>query len=418
MSTDVAQTNLSPSTKRSPEVEQHAENTGESSLLDLAVVLAEQKTTIFSVTAIFAVLSVALALLLPKQYTASVTLLPPKESPSLSSALSSQLGSLGGMAALAGGSLGLKSSNDTIVGILKSRSVEMAVVQRFNLVQEYHAEFPEDARAAFERNAEVSGDGKDGFIHIAVRNRDPRRAAELANGYVDQFRKVSEHLAVTEAAQRRLFFERQLEEAKNNLANAEEEMKKTEQRTGVIQLDSQARALIESAASLRAEIVAKEVQIESLRTFATDQNEQLVQAQRELDSLRAQLAKLGGSADGEETGIIEPRGKVSEAGLEYVRRIRDVKYYETIFEILARQFEAAKLDEAKQGGLIQVLDPAVPPDRKSAPKRLLIIIGFTGFGFFLSSLFVIIRAMYRRALADSQTAGNLHRLRAALFRRG
>src|ERR1035437_5161788 len=336
----------------------------EISLLDLLIVLAERKRIIFRVTAVFAILAIIVSLVLPKRYTATVTLLPPQQNSSMGAALASQLGNLGGMAALAGGSLGLKTPNDMFVGMLKSRTVEDAMVQHFGLMQEYDRKYLSDARKTFESRATIDGSGKDGLIHISVEDRDPQRAAELANGYVNRFRIQSQHLAITEASQRRLFFEQQLEQAKDNLAIAEEALKQTEQKTGLIQLDSQARALIESAASLRAQVAAKEVQIQGIRTYATGENAQLVEAQQELDSMRAQLAKLGGSEDSASGGLIVPKGQVPAAGLEYVRKLRDVKYNETIFDILARQFEAAKLDEAKQGGLIQVVDPAVTPDRR------------------------------------------------------
>jgi len=136
----------------------------------------------------------------------------------------------------------------------------------------------------------------------------------------------------------------------------------------VIQLDSQARALIESGASLKAQIAEREVEIQGMQTYATGENAQLVQAQRELEGMRAQLAKLGGSENSTEGELLVPKGRVPEAGLEYVRKLRDVKYNEAIFDILARQFELAKLDEAKEGALIQVVDPAVPPDKKSFPN--------------------------------------------------
>ena len=164
---------------------------------------------------------------------------------------------------------------------------------------------------------------------------------------MDEFRELSKHLAFTEAQQRAAFFQQQLEESKDNLANAEEALKRTEQTTGLIQLDSQAKALIESAAELRAQIAAKEVQIQAMQTYATGENAQVIQAQQELESMRGQLAQLGGS-DESANSLIVPKGKVPEAGLEYVRKLRDVKYYETIFDILARQFEIAKLDEAKR----------------------------------------------------------------------
>jgi uncharacterized protein involved in exopolysaccharide biosynthesis len=387
----------------------------EISLLDLLIVLAERKRIILSVTAAFAVIAIIVSLVLPPRYTATVTLLAPQQSSSMGAALASQLGNMGGMAALAGGSLGLKSPNDMYVAMFKSRTVEDAMVQHFGLMQEYHAKFSSDARKAFETHATVDGSAKDGMIHISVQDRDPRRAADIANGYVDQFRLQSQHLAITEASQRRLFFEQQLEQAKDNLANAEEAMKQTQQKTGVIQLDSQARALIESATSLRAQVAAKEVQIQGMRTYATGENSQVVQAQQELDSTRAQLAKLGGSEDSASGGIIVPKGQVPEAALEYVRKLRDVKYNETIFDILARQFEVAKLDEAKQGALIQVVDPAVSPDKRSFPKRGIIVMGATAAGFLTGIFIAFLLAGFRHLSADHETTLKLHLLRRVLL---
>ena len=389
----------------------------EISLLDLLIVLAERKRIIFRVTAVFAILAIIVSLVLPKRYTATVTLLPPQQNSSMGAALASQLGNLGGMAALAGGSLGLKNPNDMFVGMLKSRTVEDAMVQHFGLMQEYDRKYLSDARKTFESRATIDGSGKDGLIHISVEDRDPQRAAELANGYVNQFRIQSQHLAITEASQRRLFFEQQLEQAKDNLAIAEEALKQTEQKTGLIQLDSQARALIESAASLRAQVAAKEVQIQGIRTYATGENAQLVEAQQELDSMRAQLAKLGGSEDSASGGLIVPKGQVPAAGLEYVRKLREVKYNETIFDILARQFEAAKLDEAKQGGLIQVVDPAVTPDRKSSPKRTLIVVVATVCGFLLGVLWAFMAKALENAQNNPEDRERLAQLKTMLFRK-
>ena len=389
-----------------------AKDDDEISLLDLLIVLAERKRTIFWVTAAFAVLALVVSLILPVRYTATVTLLPPQQNSSMGAALASQLGNLGGMAALAGGSLGLKNPNDMYVAMLKSRTVEDAMVQHFGLMQEYKERYLSEARKKFEHYATVDGSGKDGLIHISVEDHDPRRAAALANGYIDQFRNLSEHLAITEAGQRRLFFQQQLEQAKDNLANAEEALKETEQKTGLIQINSQARALIEAAASLRAQVTAKEVQIQAMQTYATGQNSQLVQAQQELDSLRAQLVKLGGSEDSG-GGLIVPKGQVPAASLEYVRKMRDVQYYETIFEILARQFELAKLDEAKEGALIQVVDPAIPPDKRSFPKRGLIVVGATFVGFFVAVFLALWQAALQRMKDDPETSSKLALLRHA-----
>lgn len=386
----------------------------EISLLDLLIVLAERRRVILVVTSVFAVVAIIVSLLLPQRFTADVTLLPPQQGSSVGAAMASQLGNLGGMASLAGGSLGLKSPNDMFVAMLRSRTVEDAMVEHFGLMQEYHKKYQSDARKVFEKRTTVDGSGKDNLIHISVEDGDPRRAAEIANGYVDQFRSLSQHLAISEASQRRLFFEQELEQAKDKLADAEEALKVTEQKTGLIQLDSQARALIESAATIRAQITAREVQIQGMQTYATGENAELVQAQRELDSLRGQLAKLGGS-EGGNGELIVPKGLVPEAGLEYARKLRDVKYYETIFDILARQYEVAKLDEAKEGALIQVVDPAIPPDKRSFPKRGLIVIGATAIGFFIGVFAALLNAGFRRLKDNPEVSGKLAYLKKKLF---
>jgi len=388
----------------------------EISLLDLLVVLAERRRLVLSVAIACTVLAAITVFLLPKEYTAKVLLLPPQHNNSIATELASQMGGLGSLAQLAGPGLGIRNPNDMYVALLKSQTVEDAMVKDYGLMQEYHKRYLSDARKKFEDYTDVDGSGKDGLIHISVEDRNPQRAAELANGYVAQFRLLSEHLAITEASQRRLFFQQQLEQAKDNLADAEVALKKTEETTGLIQLDAQARALIESAAMLRAQITAKQVQIQAMSTFATGQNAQLIEAQQELDSLQAQLAKLGGS-DQSPTSLIVPKGKVPEAGLEYVRRLRDVKYYETVFDILARQYEIAKLDEAKEGAIIQVVDPAIPPDRKSFPPRALIIICAAIFGVLLGCGVVFASCAVKRMVADPTSSAKLVRMRSAFRRR-
>jgi tyrosine-protein kinase Etk/Wzc len=395
------------------------------SILDTLVVIADHRRAMAWIVAVITLLSIVVSFLLPRRYTATVTLLPPQQNSPLSAMLMSQLGgmggssglsSLGGMAALAGSSLGLKNPNDRYVGMLRSRVVEDPVIQEFGLQKEYHKRHLSDARKKFEKRVEVDGNSKDGMIHISVEDSDPRRAQAIANAYVDQFRKLSEGLAVTEASQRRLFFEQQLEQAKNKLADAEEAMKQTQQSTGLIELDSQARALIQTVATLRAQIAAREMMIQGMQTFATGQNAQMIQAQQELDSLRAQLAKLAGNQESDD-GLIVPKGLVPQEGLEYVRRLRDVKYYETIFEILARQFEMAKLDEAREGEIIQVVDPAMVPDKRSFPKRMYIVLGSFFGGLIIAILAAFGMESMKRMENDPESAAKLQRIYGAFHLR-
>jgi len=385
------------------------------SLLDILIVLAERKRFILKVTGASALLAVVLSFVLPVRYEATATILTPQQNSPMSAALAAQLGNLGGMASLASGAgLSLKNPNDPYVGMLTSRTVEDAMVKNFDLMGEYHKNRLSDARKKLEKRTTIDGANKDGMIHITVEDHDAQRAAQLANGYVDQFRDFSHHLALTEASQRRLFFEQELELAKNKLADAEEAMKQTEQSTGLIEVNSQAKALIDSASVLRAQIATKEVQIRGMETYANGENAQLVMARQELESLRAQLAKLGGSTDSGSEGFILPKGMVPEAATEYIRRMREVKYCETIFDILARQFEAAKLDEAKQGAVIQVIDTATVPDKRIFPKRSLVVIGTTLCGFILAIFAAIFMAYFQRLKNEPESSRKLGALRQAL----
>jgi tyrosine-protein kinase Etk/Wzc len=366
----------------------------EVSVLDILVVLLERKRFIVRFVLGAALLAVVIALLLPVRYEAKIVLLPPAQNSSIGSSLLGQLGNmgaLGSLASLAGGSLGLKNPADMYVSLLTSRTVEDAMIKRFGLMQEYHAKRISEARKEFERRTTAVAGTKDGLIRLTVEDHDPNRAAELANGYVEEFRKLSASLAITEAARRRLFFEQQVEQSKGNLTAAEDAMTKTQQSTGVLQIDSQARALIESAAVLRAQVVAKEVQIEGMRSFATDDNPNLVLAKQELAALQAQLARVAGSQSDAGSDINLSKGRVTGSGMEYLRRYRDLKYQETVFELLAKEYEVAKLDEAREGSIIQVVDAAVPPDTKSSPHRTLIVLGATILAFFVAVFWVWLR---------------------------
>jgi tyrosine-protein kinase Etk/Wzc len=384
----------------------------EVSPLDLLVLLLERKRFIIRFVLGAAVLAIVVALLLPVRYEAKIVLLPPPQNSSISSAILGQIGglaSLGSLASLAGGGLGLKNPADMYVSFLTSRTVEDAMIQRFGLMKEYRTKRMSDTRKELERRTTVVAGIKDGLIRLSIEDRDPKQAAGLANGYVEEFRRLSASLAITEAARRRLFFEQQVQQAKDKLTEAEEAMTKTEQSTGVLQIDSQARALIESAAILRAEVVAKQVQIEGMRSFATDNNPTVILAKQELAALESQLEHVAGSRSDTGSDINLSKGRVTQSGMEYLRRFRDLKYQEAVFELLAKEFEIAKLDEAREGSIVQVVDPAVPPDRKSSPHRTLIVMASTIVAFFVAVFWLWLR---KRVDAAFELPENRQRLRA------
>jgi tyrosine-protein kinase Etk/Wzc len=384
--------------------------------LDFLIIITQRKKLVGIVTAICAGIALILAFALPKEYTATVIILPPQGNSSMSSMLASQLSGMNGaVSGMASSMLGMKNVNDMYVSMLKSRSVEDAVIQRYGLQSEYRKKYLVDTRKALEKHTKIDGATKDGLIRLSFSDKDPNRAAEIANGYVDQFKNLSQHLAITEASQRRVVFENQLEKTKVDLENADEALKRTQLSTGMVQVDGQARAMIDSAARLRAQIVAKEVQIEAMRSYAGDENPALTQAQTELDGLRAQFNKMVGSKGGSADDVFIPKGKVPQAGLEYVRRLRDVKYYEAIFEILAKQLELAKLDEAREGAFIQVVDPAMAPEKKSYPKRGLLAIGGLAAGFTFGIMFALLQGGLVRMQHNPVMKDKLELLKRSLW---
>ncbi|HEV3305032.1 MAG TPA: Wzz/FepE/Etk N-terminal domain-containing protein [Candidatus Sulfotelmatobacter sp.] len=387
----------------------------EVSLLDILVVLLERKRFILRFVLSAFVLAIVVSLLLPVRYEAKIVLLPPQQSSSIGSALLGQLGnmgSLGSLASLAGGSLGLKNPADMYVSLLTSRTVEDAMIQRFGLMQEYHQKRMSDTRKELERRTTAVAGTKDGLIRLTIEDGDKQKAAELANGYVEEFRKLSASLAITEAARRRLFFEQQVQQAKDKLTEAEVAMSKTQQSTGVLQIDSQARALIESAAILRGQVVAKQVQIEGMRAFATDDNPNLVLAKQELAALQSQLDRVAGSNNDVGSDINLSKGRVTQSGMEYLRRFRDLKYQETVFELLAKEFEIAKLDEAREGSIVQVVDAAIPPDTKSSPHRTLIVMGATILAFFVAIFWTWLRKSMDVTFELPENRQRLRRIKA------
>jgi tyrosine-protein kinase Etk/Wzc len=274
-----------------------------------------------------------------------------------------------------------------------------------------------DTRTAFEARSSVVLGTKDGLIRITFTDWDPKLAADVANAYVEEFRKLSANLAITEASQRRIFFQQQLLDANQNLTAAEEAMKHTEQSTGVLQVDSQARSLIESGATLRGQVVAKEVELQAMRSYATEDNPEVVVVEQQLAALKAQLAKLGGTDANSSSDIIVPKGNIPQAGMEYIRKLRDVKYYETIEQLIARQFEIAKLDEARQGAVVQVADLAVPPDKRSSPHRTISVALVTLIAFAIAVLWVLAAARWEETLRDPDKRRKVQTLRELLWNR-
>jgi len=338
--------------------------------------LAEERQLLIRGMLVGAVLATIIAFLIPPRFTATAQILPPQQSQSAASSLvAGQLGSLGAL--LSGGGakdLGLKNPSDVYVSMLKSRTVEDSLVRRFELQKVYSKSRLSDTRKKLESRTKIVAQ-KDGIISISVEDGDQKRSADLANAYIEELRVVTKSLALTEAAQRRLFFQQQMDETKDKLTKAEEALKEFQQKSGLIQPDSQSKAMIGSMVELQAMIAAKEVEVQSMKSFAAPGNPDLNLAERQLEGLRDQLSKLQRQRGPIVEGDIEvPTGKVPEVALQYIRKFRDVRYQEALYEQFGKQLEIAKVDEARDAVLIQVLDSAVVPDRRSYPLRWLVVL--------------------------------------------
>jgi uncharacterized protein involved in exopolysaccharide biosynthesis len=283
------------------------------------------------------------------------------------------MGQMAGLASGIGTGIALKNPSDVYVSILSSRTIAHRIIERFGLRAVYGTEFIVDAEKELESNSSISAN-RDGVITIEVEDRDPRRAANIANGYVEELRELNSSLAISEASQRRLFFENEVKRASAGLISAEMELKRFTQESGLVNPQGQIELSVGAAANLRAQIAAKQIQLAGLRTFATENNPDLKRTLQELSGLQLELAKIESAAGSEKTHVVVPFGKAPEIGLEYLRRFRDVKYQESLLDALAKQYEVARIDEARDATIIQVLDAAMPPERRSRPKRTLIVV--------------------------------------------
>ena len=385
------------------------------SLVDLLTWLGEGKKVIAAVTVAAAVVSVGVSLAMPNIFTARTSLLPSnsQQQGGGSAAALAALGSLGGLA----GGLGAKTPDELYVNLLRSDSVQRALDARFELRKRYDIETYEVLRGTLPKYIKITADKKSGVITVEVDDEDPKFAADLANAHSVEISKLLVHLAVSEAQQRRVFFEQQLRDTKENLIKAEQALRDVQEKSGMVVLDKQAEALIQAVAQLKTRIAEREIRLKVMRTASTAENPEVRLLVSELAALRTELARMESNTNGaadKEGNIDIPIGKLPSAGLEYVRATREVKFQETMLAGMLRQFEIAKLDEAKDAPTLQQVDVAVPPDRKSKPKRAPIVLGSTLGALLLMMGWTIWRRYTDLARAnDPELASRMTTLRGA-----
>ena len=364
----------------------------EISLLDLLQVVVDNLRLLVLGPLVCGLAALGISFAIAPTFTAKTQFLPPQQQQSSAASMLASLGALGG---LAGAATGLKSPADQYIAFMKSVSVQDALIERFKLIEKYEAKLKTDARLALTGNVRIAS-GKDGLISVEVDDKDPKFAADLANAHVEELRNLLGRLAVTEAQQRRMFFEKQLAQTKDKLTAADLALKSSGISSSV--LKSSPASAVEAVARLKAGISVQEVKLGTMRNYLTESSPDFKQALSELASLKSQLTKA------------EKEEPASQGASDYVARYREFKYQETMFELFAKQFELAKVDESREGAVIQVLDVAEPPERKAKPKKAMIsIIAALASGFALL-LFVFIRSALKSASQNQETQNRISAL--------
>jgi uncharacterized protein involved in exopolysaccharide biosynthesis len=368
----------------------------EISLLDLLQVVADNLRLLVLGPLVAGLLALAYSFTIPPTFTATTKFMPPQQQQSGSAAMLAGLGALGGLV----GAAGIKNPADQYVAFLRSNRVQDALIDRFKLMERLETKSREDARSAVRGSAQIAN-GKDGLIIIEASDKDPEFAAQLANAHVEELGKLLNSLAVTEAQQRRLFFEQQLAKAKENLTKAAQALATSGISSSILKSTG---AAVAAVAQLKGQIAAQEIKLATMRGYFAESAPDFKQAQTELAVLHTQLARAEKA---------EPAMGLSGNDSDYVAKLRDFKYYETLFELFTKQYEMARIDESREGAVIQVLDAAQRPERKSKPKKAQMAMMTTLVTGFALLLFIFVRQAIRSINQTPETVQKIARLRKA-----
>jgi capsule polysaccharide export protein KpsE/RkpR len=368
-------------------------------MLDLALPLVQHWKLLVVAPLVTGLVALGIAFLLPKTYLSTIVFVPPQQQQSAAAAAISQLGALSG---LAGAAAGVKTPADQYLALLQSATVADRLIDQFDLMKVYDVEYRFQARKALAGHVRMTLGKKDGLITIEVEDESAQRAADMASGYVEELRLLTSKLALTEAQQRRVLFETQLKQTRDQLTKAQQVLQSSGYTQEAIRADAKASA--EGYARLRAEATAAELRLQALRRGLSDTTPEVQQALSAVGGLRAQLARLAETTD-------------LSGATDYVSKFREFKYQETLFELLARQYELARVDESREGALVQVVDEAKPAEHKHRPQRALIAAAATLASLILVAGFLLARQAWRNASRRPETATKIASLRSA-WRRG
>ena len=373
---------------------EYQDDADELTLFDIFNIVWRRKFLIIIVTGIFGVVSIIYALTRDFTYMAESRILPPSSGGRIEG-IASRLGGLADFVGLPRNA----TSGQLLIGILQGDSVVDAIIDRFNLMEEFSSDIRLNVRSAILANMQANEDARSGIISIAYIHKDPQTAADIANAFVSELQHKLQEISLADAQQKRNFFETQLMQAQQELNQAEDNMINYQQKSGVVVFESQAQALLASIASLKNQIAAKNVEISSMRSYARQDNPRLKLAQSQLDAMNRELQRLEAEqkrSDMEQRSrlisgdSLSSIGQIPELGIEYQRYVRALQFATAKYELMLRQYEGARLSEANDMTAISVVDYATPPDYKYAPRRAIITIVGAGVGFVLSLFWAFI----------------------------
>jgi uncharacterized protein involved in exopolysaccharide biosynthesis len=351
-----------------------------------------------------------IAFLIPSEYESTARLMPPDSQPGGGLALMAMLGSSGqnggsgsGLGALASDLMGAKTTGAVFIAVMRSRTAEDRIIQRFDLKKVYSTRLADSARLRLEKNTVISEDRKSGVITVSAIDRDAKRAAAITGAYIEELDTLIAQLNTSAAHRERVFLEERLDKIKIDLESAEKDFSQFASKNATIDISAQGRAMLEGAASLQGQLIGAESQLEGLRQVYSDNNIRVRTTQARIAELRNQLKKMGGTSGGsapsDQSASDETYPTLRQLpilGVPYADKFRQLKVEEAVYETLTKQFELAKVEEAKEIPSVKVLDQPEVPERKFFPPRTLIILAGTACSVLLGAAWVFGAARWRQ----------------------
>lgn len=363
-----------------------------------------ERRFLFRVSALGLLAFTLIAFLIPKRYESTTRLMPPDDQSSSAMAMAAALSGrmAGGLGAMAGELLGLKSSGDLFIGILESRSVQDDLINKFDLKKLYGTSNWQSTRKILAANTIISADRHSGIITITVTDKSPQRAAAMAQEYVSELNSVVSQLTTSSARREREFLEGRLTQVRQDLESAEKDFSQFANKNGALDIKEQGKAMVGAAASLQGELIAAESELQGLKQIYADNSIRIRSLNARVAELRSQLDKLGGKQDigsdvtTDDSGSLYPSiRKLPLLGVAYADLYRRTRVQEAVFETLTQEYELAKVAEAKETPSVKVLDPADVPEHKSFPPRLLIMTLGCFFSFGFAAIWLLVKAQWQ-----------------------